>query len=349
MSKESVALLRVAISGLLVLGAMFWIVQRRPALAVGSYLFTFFLFTLSLCISTENKEAILNEGVRFTLCICIPVFLSAASIDNEQIFHKICYKIFQMCAIVGILYGVLFLTGKLPMAEKIYNMSYGYGLMLPTMYFIHKNCFTSLLTSFILFMFILLCGSRGALIPILFYFLWKEGIIGSSKKRIILFISLIIGIIMLPFMLNYLGAMGIDSRTIYLLVNGEIGSSSGRDDIYTIMNMKISESPFIGYGVFGDRAFLDGSYCHSIIYELLIDFGLFLPILFLLISLIYIYDLISKIDSFSRDIIVLFCFASLLPLIASNSYLIDFRLFLFLGILFYYKKKSIQKIFSRNY
>ena len=322
--KDAVSLLRVLVSGVFVVIAMFWILQRKPLVAIASYILMTLLLIFSIFISPDNKDFVLAEGFRFTLCICMPIFLSVISIKNECIFHQVCFWVCILCTIVGVAYGILFLMGQLPLVEKMYNMSYGYALLFPAMYFLYRGTNICNIFAFILFVLILFCGSRGAIVPIIFFFLWKMGISGTSRTRLILFLLLLFVFFTLPFLLSYLSNIGIESRTLFLLVTGEVDNSSGRDELYSVISQKIQESPFLGYGVFGDRPFLDNSYCHNIIYELCVDFGIFFSMIFLLFLLFFFFDAFRGQNVASRDFIILCCLSAMLPLMISSSYLIYF-------------------------
>lgn len=341
MDKDFVSLIRVAISGLFTLSSLYWICKRRPLLFVGLYLLALILFSISLVLSPDNKDAIFSEGIRFTLCICIPIFLSMASIINVQIFHRVCFAISICCFVVGIIYGFLFVSGNL-ILDDFYNMSYGYALLFPTMYFLYKGSFLYFLLAFLLFLFMLLCGSRGPLVPVLLFFIWKSAVRGGTKTKMIFFSMIVILILLFPLMLNILDNIGFNSRTLYLFLNGEIGNDSNRSELLSVIMQKIELSPFLGYGVFGDRPFLDGGYCHNIFIELFIDFGVFLPILIILFSLFYFRCKLRHLSRLDFDWIFLLGLMSCVPLLVSSSYLIDFRFFLFLGTLSYYLKPVLS-------
>ena len=146
-SIEFAASLRVLFSVLVVTGAMIWIFDRNLKISIAVYLFFISLFILSFFVSNDNYEYILSEGIRFTIPICIPIYLSIISISDEDIFKKTSIFISYLCAIISIIYTILFSTGNLPMIENYYNMSFGYALLLPTLFLIHfkKNKFLILI------------------------------------------------------------------------------------------------------------------------------------------------------------------------------------------------------------
>lgn len=70
--------------------------------------------------------------------------------------------------------------------------------------------------------------------------------------------------------------LGINSRTVTSLLQGELFDDNGRDGIYAIAQNALSSNPN-GYGAYGDRAiigpFYYWGYSHSIVYEMALNFG----------------------------------------------------------------------------
>lgn len=74
--------------------------------------------------------------------------------------------------------------------------------------------------------------------------------------------------------------MGIDSRTLYLIANGDILANdyARQDIIWPELTKLINDSSlFKMYGAFGDRYYLDPyyPYAHNMVLEILITFGKF--------------------------------------------------------------------------
>ncbi|RHL91598.1 O-antigen ligase family protein [Bacteroides intestinalis] len=341
-TQEMAALLRVLLSVLVVGVAMFWILARKLKQTIIVYTFFLFLFVISILLEENNAEYIIQEGLRFTLAICIPIFLSTISVKNLQILFRVCVLMSYIGAFLGVLYAALFITGNLPMLENMYNMSFGYALLLPTLFLIYFN--KNKILIFLLILSILLAGSRGPLIPI-FILIMVRMINSYSKKKLffILLFVLIGSFIVFPILLNYLSDVGISSRTLFLLLDGSLDSDSGRGYIYSLIWEKVLERPLLGYGFFADRVFL-GLYCHNIFVEIFLNWGIFIPLI-LFIVLVYLgFFLYKKISKDEKILLILLFSSSVIPLLLSSSYLIDFRLPIFWGFIYIYiQKYSIFK------
>lgn len=166
----------------------------------------------------------------------------------------------------------------------------------------------------------------------------------SKKKLFFILLFVLIGsFIVFPILLNYLSDVGISSRTLFLLLDGSLDSDSGRGYIYSLIWEKVLERPLLGYGFFADRVFL-GLYCHNIFVEIFLNWGIFIPLI-LFIVLVYLgFFLYKKISKDEKILLILLFSSSVIPLLLSSSYLIDFRLPIFWGFIYIYiQKYSIFK------
>lgn len=351
LSEGIAAILRVICSVLFVLLSIYYMLARNLKLFFLSYWICSTLFILSALQNEAHWEYILNEGVRFTLCINIPIFLSIASIRDFKIFLRISLWIALATAFVGILYGISFFSGGLPFKEESYNMSLGYALLFPTLFLLsHKRLLFSLI-AIALSIVILLLGSRGPLVPIILFIFCQRLLLGTNKERIgvLLFVA-IFTIILFPVLLDFLSLQGVESRTLNLILSGEaISHDSGRSVLYNAVKEKILENPIWGYGVFADRIFCNGIYCHNIFLELFTDFGCLFPMLLLTFLLSCILYMLRHMDKNEIIFCLLFSLCAIVPLLVTGSYLTDFRFFLFIGYLYsmfhkYILKKTHQEL-----
>lgn len=341
LSEEGAGKIRVLGSAFFVLCSFLWILKRKALLAINVYLFVIFLFYVSAIMNEANIEYIMSEGIRFTLCISVPIFLSFVSIRNKNIFFTIARYMSFFIAFIGLLYVVMLFTGNLPMKENFYDMALGYALMFPALYLLYYRKAVYTIIAVLLTIAILLVGSRGPLIPIALFAIVQIFLLGTSKEKIILLIVALIGMGLLASMITYLENLGISSRTLMYMEEGIISSDSGRSDIYNYIIDKIQDAPLFGYGVFGDRVFLNGAYCHNIFLEIFIDFGCIIPLLIIIPSVIYCLNLSKYTLIHETLFFLLLLFSSFIPLLVSNSYLIDFRLPLFMGYTYMLSKKYL--------
>lgn len=175
-----------------------------------------------------------------------------------------------------------------------YSLSLGYSILLPTIIFLYmfiqqKNIIY-LFLSFIGMGIIFLYASRGALLMIvIFVGLMAISAIVESKKisykilkilgiLLLIIIICIWGQTLLTWAVQLLQSMGIESRSLDLLVQGEFTNDSGRNTIWNAVINGIREGGLLGYGVFGDRPFVYPihyvAYSHNIFLELIASFGI---------------------------------------------------------------------------
>lgn len=339
-SIETAALFRTLFSALFVGIAMIWICKRRFMLFYLTYAFILLIFFISSVIDIDNWEYIKNEGFKLTLATNIPIFLSYISIINKAIFKRVCLFTALISVILGIIYAILFLTSNLPMLESLYNMSFGYSLLLPLLFLIYFK--QNKILIFFLVLIILIAGSRGPLIPIIAYILYRVIKYNSIYKQIVLvFLVVFFVSLTFPILLSYMDSIGVTSRTLLLLVEGSFDSDAGRGEIYEFIWSHILQKPFWGHGVFSDRVLL-GIYCHNIILEFLLDFGLLISAFVFLVFFIVLIKLFKVISDDEKNLLVLLFLASVVPLLASSSYLLDSKFPLFLAFFYVLLSKYMK-------
>lgn len=339
LTEEKAGMMRVLGSVLAVLFSFTWVIKRKLIVAFSSYSIFILLFVISGLLQFDNIEYIMSEGMRFTLCTSIPIFLSFIAINNLNIFFKSALYLSLFCALIAFIYIQFYLTGEMVMMESIYNMSLGYALLFPTLYFMYYRTFYFNILAFLLVIVILIAGSRGPLIPIFIFFILQKFILGTIKDKLGLIILGVLLVSIFPFVIDLLDIWGINSRTLSMLAEGIADSDSGRSDIYRNVIMKIVESPLCGYGVFADRVFVGGVYCHNLFLELLVDFGCIIAPILVLIFTVYVIFLMRWITNMEQRFLILLLLLAIPPLLVSSSYLIDFRLPLFLGYIYFLSKK----------
>lgn len=85
---------------------------------------------------------------------------------------------------------------------------------------------------------------------------------------------------------NGLASMGLNSRMLNTLVAGSVSLDLGRNRMWTDVINIIKEHPIFGAGVYADRAMF-GIYCHQLILEIFLNFGIILGIILLGIMVAY--------------------------------------------------------------
>ena len=115
-----------------------------------------------------------------------------------------------------------------------------------------------------------------------------------------------------------LTSIGLNSRTLEMLLNSTITDDSSRGQI---LQNAMSQIGFLGYGLWGDRVILNGIYPHNIIVEILIDYGWILGSgLLILMTTILIRGFIKA--GTSKSVVMCALFSSgIVRLLLSGSYL----------------------------
>jgi hypothetical protein len=331
-SEASTTVLRVIISATFVFFAFFYFLKRKPGLTIISYSICILVSILSMIISPSNMQYIFSEG-RFLFLINIPIFISVTAIYKGEIFLKMLGIVSRLCSLLGVLYLVLWFNGIVTMQE--YSMSFGYALLLPTLYYFWKLNIKYILYALVLVVAILILGNRGPLVAMMCYLFLKYFFYGNIKQRagIILFSLLLMIIISI-----FIPSLNSQYRSLQLLGEGRfISHDSNRGEIYGMIWNKILASPFWGHGIFGDRPV----WSHNIFLELCCDFGLLIGPLLIVGMFGYAY---KKMHSISKeDVIYIFVFicTAFVPLLVSSSYLIHMEFPLLLGLIYRINNKQI--------
>ena len=194
------------------------------------------------------------------------------------------------------------LSGQL--ADKGYSLDFGYNMIFVTLVvlvcFLEKKQIRYLILCGIIAFLVLQYGSRGAfLCAIVFFLLYlitrNKTVFGRIKCSAGIGIAGIaayfFGTSILQAAASFLIAtFHISSRTLVTIANGKMMDDNGRDKIYELAREAIWENPVFGQGAYGDRPFVGRKYywgySHSIVYEMMVDFGVVLGSI-ILIFLLY--------------------------------------------------------------
>lgn len=222
-------------------------------------------------------------------------------------------------------------------AKRTYSLEFGYSMMF--LFFVSFVCFKLYKKGIYkwicvgTFLLMLYAGSRGAIICLcaffILYLFFKQGKslyklfagMGIAVAGGLLY--LVYGRLML--LLNFvLEKTNIQSRTLQKLVSGETMDDSGRHIIYQLIWDGIKENPVLGYGAFGDRQFIapqyNWGYSHSILYEMMADFGIPLGILILIMLVMWSLLSILKCKNKLMVYIMIILFSMCTRLVISNTF-----------------------------
>lgn len=279
----------------------------------------------------------------------IPFYFLGIAIDFQRDKSSLLYiSRFQILA-TG-LFTFLSLLGMVNSATDFHDQMYrSYSVLFPTMfsfYYYIKNNKNKIDFLFFIFglMQIMMYGTRGPLVCImifLFLFLFQNF---RHSTVVIINLLLIVGVFYIflrPIMLVLMfvsRSVGLSTRIFESYLDDELVNyekSSGRNDIHEVLWSNITnDSGGIGYGLGSDRylGLHQGEYAHNLVYEIWMDFGLYIGsvvLILLLLLMIASFRKAYKTESFFL-FLMLFVWGIVRQMI-SGSYIQDFQLFLFLG------------------
>lgn len=140
-------------------------------------------------------------------------------------------------------------------------------------------------------------GSRTAVVSLLAFWCLYSLLYqyeGNNIRNLVKRIAVVVGLAML-FMIftnltflqmisGVLQKFGLGSRMLDSLLSGAIELDSGRSRLWTMVYEMIEQHPVFGAGIYADRA-QGGIYCHQLLLELFLDFGLIVGTIFVLLIL----------------------------------------------------------------
>ena len=328
--EESVTSFRVVLTMCTMVPAIVLSAIRKPVLFIVTYVVVFIILVITILLYPANQRFIVDEGFRFLLPMSIPSCLCVIAIRNYVIFEKTLYKISITTSVFVIIYCLGYVLGIIYF--KGYSMGFGYACLLPMALLYSRDNKISKFISFILLAAVLALGSRGAAISFVVYVVLD--CIFYDRKHLPFFLGIcMIVILVLPYFIAFLGSMGIESRTLSMILEGEIvNHDSGRNELYASIRNGIVNEPF-GHGLYGDRVMLDGSYCHNFFLELFYDLGIIGGGIVCLFVIGFIINVFAKSNRLNKRRLLLFVVVIFVPLMMSNSFLKDFNFGLLVGVL----------------
>ena len=344
MPPEATTIYRVVLTAIPLSVAIAITIYRKWNAFLIVYSIAILILLLHIIIFPDNYIYIKQNSLRFLLPIVIPNVLCLMYLKDISIVESALYKISWFTAFLALIYVVNFFSGRFLIES--YSMSLSYGLLLPMLSLYSDKRWYSILAALFLFIIVISIGSRGAAIVFLLYVVYDT--FQYNKKYIIpSIIAIVVFFLFLPSLATWLDTIGISSRTLNLLLGDEIGYMSGRDTIYDNAIAVFWSNPIKGVGLFGDRVFMNGHYVHNFILELYLNWGIIVATLILFYFGWKFISTYIKSDKKNRNTLVKYLFAGVAPLMASGSYLIDYDLGVFIGVLFLISRQNkVKEVFS---
>lgn len=261
-----------------------------------SYFGTVMFFPQNVEYMWTTADDILTNPTYILLYFAISGFIASFYLNDIELF----ISIFEKFSVVTVaLLAIRFFMGFIIGSTMPEYMTFSYNLLLPTT-FVLLLCIKEFklyraAIAILGICLIFIAGCRGALLgvmisPLIYIFFFGK-LDKNIKYRItILLVALLLMVLffydpILQAVSSKLTGIGLNSRTLELLLNSSITDDSGRG---RILQNTMSQVGLLGHGLWGDRVILDGRYPHNIFAEILIDYGWILGsgILILLICII---------------------------------------------------------------
>lgn len=349
MDAESANRIRVMATAIPIILSMVIVLKRKFTLTLIVYAIVVAILFFTTVIYPSRWIFMRNDVFKFTLPVIIPTGLCIASVNNFRVFIKCLQYVSLVGATIGLLYALFYLRGGFTIDS--YSMAFSYSLMFPTFVMLSKKKIVWRIIGVILMIEMLAIGSRGALLISFAYFIftmiWGKM---SLSKMIVYAVALIIAYLLLfnvviENLASLFDSIGINSRTLRLLLNDElISHDSGRDYLAEQTWALINNNPLFGNGVWADREVL-GIYCHNVFLEILLDFG------YIGAGVIFISFFVSQIRVFMKlpmnhKTMFIMMLSVLAPLVVSSSYLISYNVGMFLGFSYLQSHLNTQRFFQ---
>ena len=335
-SEESAATYRVIVTVITYLPAVAIVIKRNAMSLIVPFAIYLFILIFHYVLYLESNKFIESRQAITLTPIAMLTAIFVCNIRDFGCFQRVLIILSRLVPVLGI----IFVWGRQNLPHELtssYSMSFGYSILLPSGYLFACGKWYDKGLSVILFLLILISGSRGPAIVLSLYYIIYLTLLSSNKKKFKTVLSLIIvGVVSVPMMLKYFDFS--NSRTLNMISDDSaLTHMSERDYIYRMAENAISDSPVLGHGIGADRS-LWGGYCHNIFLELSLHYGIIisgiLTMLFVYIILKYYFRPKCLLNSGNREFYVLMLLYGFVPMLVSGSYLLDFGFSFLIGYLF---------------
>lgn len=246
------------------------------------------IFTSVLFFPSNNVVFKYTSSYFLVNCLLPMVFFGM--VHDFQLLKQKLLKISEIIAILTMIVLVLKIAAPRLGGEfslGYYSMGFGYACLVPMLFlmfeFVQKPNVKYGLYVVVMLLAIMSLGSRGPLVGILsFAIIAFIKINHEKRKNVRILLGFLAGLFfvffsssLFTFLYYLLYEIGIDSRTLIMFANHNIGYMSGRDELYEFFIQEIVSNPFIIRGINRDQA-LGFNYPHNVFLELLYQLGIIL-------------------------------------------------------------------------
>lgn len=269
-----------------------------------SFVIITFIISPTRFLSTEFPYSYVRSQSKTFLIYCLPSFVIVSSLyKGEGDFQQLEKKLYKSTTSLFIVASIAFLSKYfLKTNNSEYSMSYSNAVMFLSILLLFRykkeRKFIYIVEFLITLVYIIASGARNPLISIalvMIYILYS-----NNNPWYMKVLSCIMSLIFILFIINYeyfinqiyiiFTSIGIESRTIRLLISENVFYDSGRSEIVKILIEKINEHSILGLGAFGGEATVGLS--HHLYYDIFANFGYIFGSSLLLIILINIINII---------------------------------------------------------
>lgn len=277
----------------------------------------------------------------------VPLYFIGVAYDHDEM-KKDLYWCSLLSVITMFMYQLYVLsTGRVLESD---NMSASYNILPSVMYLIYwavdnnstKNWVIAIAASVLPFVF----GTRGAILAVLVFLaicvIYRVLRLENIAVKIIVILLCVGGVAYIAtgdrilnwamFMSDFFGEIGFSTRIFDFIIEDELATSEGRENLNELVWTAITDNPVYGYGFMGDRTVI-GFYTHNYVLEMLCSFGLVMGSIFVLISmgLPIVAFLKNRKDTGSWVLIMMACLV-FIKLMLSGSYVYEANFYLLLGM-----------------
>ncbi len=305
------------------------------------------LWLFSYWFYPQNRPHILDNYIQFFIFV-LPFFWVGVYQIKNNIYLKLFLPIARIKLVLACLVQILiFINPSLDIFEGDYmNAANSLLVGLIAVYYLsfQERRISDIALSIVSTIILLLCGSRGVFVSILFFaFLYIASSAKKSHQVMLVGTFLILSfidlkqLILLP-IAELANQIGYSSHLIDAVVDFSVFEDESRTQLFEGFYKAIWKAPF-GYGIMGDRQLAvvnniwhKPMYPHNLYLEALINFGYTIG---LLIAIIFTFKLFKSVfiikNSSFRDTIIVLASCSFIKLLFSSSYWWDPIFFMLLG------------------
>lgn len=303
----------------------------------------------------ENRSIFLENSVLF-FSMCATFYIAISSIRDFGMLLDYLTKMSHIIAGFDFLLLLFIIMGKITtFSNGGYSMGLGYSTALPTMLLIYdgikKKKALSAIGAMILFLTMIIGGSRGPLFEVVLFFFFvsvkKQG--KQKYEKALLIGAFLVAVLacyrpILQVLASLLKLFGIMRTKVIVTMNTSLFYSSGRSEMYETLIQEIIKHPFAVRGINAEWHLLD-VYAHNFVLELLYQFGIILGgVLVILVFALMIRCLCMRINNELRILCLCMLFASVPSLLVSGSIWTNFYFWGWIALCHKALSQSVRKL-----